>query len=158
MSVSETSSASRGAQASLVRQRTAAFALSALLLFPPGVLLPVVAMERFGHRQETSILGGTAELLSSGHLLLALIVLACSIIIPLCKLAGLLVLSSERFPIGPSGRDLVWRFLEVTGRWGMLDVLLVAAPGLADACNASDDADRRRKVPRTWTSYRSRLL
>jgi uncharacterized paraquat-inducible protein A len=115
------------ARDSVVRQRTAAFALSALLLFPLGILMPVVAMERFGFRQETSILGGTSELLASGHVILAIIVLVCSIIIPVCKLTGLLVLSSEQFPIGALGRDRVWRFLEITGRWGMLDVLLVAA-------------------------------
>jgi hypothetical protein len=62
-----------------------------------------------------------------GHLRAAIIVLVCSIIIPVCKLTGLLVLSSEQFPIGALGRDRVWRFLEITGRWGMLDVLLVAA-------------------------------
>ncbi|MCH2145268.1 MAG: paraquat-inducible protein A [Phycisphaerales bacterium] len=112
---------------SLVRQRTAAFALAALLLFPLGILMPVVAMERFGFRQETSIIGGTSELLASGHVVLAIIVLVCSILIPVCKLTGLLVLSSRHLPIGSRGRDLVWRFLEVTGRWGMLDVLLVAA-------------------------------
>lgn len=112
---------------SMVRQRTAAFALSALLLYPLGILLPVVALERFGHRQETSILGGISELLGSGHVILGIIVLVCSIFLPLFKLAGLLVLSSETIPLGSRGRDLVWRFLEITGRWGMLDVLLVAA-------------------------------
>ena len=111
---------------SIVRQRTAAFAVAALILYPLGILMPVVALERLGHRQETSILGGISELLGSGHLILALIVLVCSIVIPLCKLAGLLLLTSEHVPISSRGRDLVWRFLEITGRWGMLDVLLVA--------------------------------
>ena len=123
---------------SLVRQRTAAFALSALMLYPLGILLPVVALERFGHRQETSILGGIAELMSSGHLVLAAIVLICSICLPLFKLGGLLVLSSERIPLGARGRDRVWRLLEITGRWGMLDVLLVAA--LVAAGGVLDDA------------------
>ena len=112
---------------SLIRQRTAACALGALILFPPGVLMPIVAIERFGHRHETSILGGVSELLGSGHFVLALIVFVCSIVLPLCKLTGLLVLSSERIPIGVRARDRTWRFLELTGRWGMLDVLLVAA-------------------------------
>jgi uncharacterized paraquat-inducible protein A len=111
----------------MVRQRTTAFALSALMLYPLGILLPVVALEKFGHRQETSILGGISELLGSGHVILGIIVLVCSIFLPLFKLAGLLVLSSESIPLGARGRDRVWRILEITGRWGMLDVLLVAA-------------------------------
>lgn len=121
---------------SIVRQRTAAFALAALVLYPLGITMPVVALEQLGHRQETSILGGISELLSSGHVILALIVLVCSIVVPISKLAGLLVLSSERVPISSHGRGLVWRFLEITGRWGMLDVLLVA--GLVAAVKLGD--------------------
>ena len=124
------------ARDSLVRQRTAAFALAAVMLYPLGILMPVVAMERFGYRQETSILGGISELLGSGRVILALIVLVCSVVVPLCKLAGLLVLASEHVPISSRGRDRVWRFLEITGRWGMLDVLLVA--GLVAAVKLGD--------------------
>ena len=68
-----------------------------------------------------------SELLGSGHLFLALIVFVCSILFPLFKLAGLLVLSAEHLPIGERARNRTWRVLELTGRWGMLDVLLVAA-------------------------------
>jgi len=112
---------------SLVRQRTAACALGALVLFPIGIMMPMVAIERFGHRQETSIVGGVSELLSSGHGILAAVILLCSIVFPALKLAGLLVLSIERIPFGVRARARTWRLLEVTGRWGMLDVLLVAA-------------------------------
>jgi len=114
-------------QASLIRQRTAAFAWAALLLYPLGIFLPVVELKRFGHVNETSIVGGISELISSGYWLLGIVVLVCSVVIPVCKLAGLLVLSSERVPVGTSVRDVVWKLLEITGRWGMLDVLLVAA-------------------------------
>ena len=121
---------------SIVRQRTAAFSASALLLYPLGILMPVVELTRFGHVHETSILGGISGLVSTGHWFLGLVVLVCSVVIPVCKLAGLLVLSSERVPIGRRGRDVVWRFLEITGRWGMLDVLLVA--GLVAAVKLGD--------------------
>ncbi len=122
--------------ASIVRQRTAAFAASALLLYPLGILLPVLKLERFGHVHETSIVGGISDLISTGHWFLGLVVLVCSVVIPVCKLAGLLVLSSEHVPVGERGRDIVWRFLEITGRWGMLDVLLVA--GLVAAVKLGD--------------------
>lgn len=120
----------------IVRQRTSAFAMAALILYPLGIFLPVIELERFGHSQSTSILGGISQLLSSGHWILALIVFLCSVVIPICKLAGLLVLANERLPIGTSARDFVWRFLEITGRWGMLDVLLVA--GLVAAVKLGD--------------------
>jgi paraquat-inducible protein A len=121
---------------SIVRQRTAAFASAALVLYPLGIFLPVIELERLGHVHRTSILGGISDLLSMNHWFLALVILVCSVVIPICKLAGLLVLSIERFPVSPRNRDVVWRFLEITGRWGMLDVLLVA--GLVAAVKLGD--------------------
>lgn len=105
----------------------AAAALSALLLYPLGVGLPVLEIERFGHRRASSILGGIEALLADGQLLVGGVVLLCSVLLPLLKLGGLLVLCrfAERLP--PAGaRARLWRAIEFVGRWGMLDVLLVA--------------------------------
>jgi paraquat-inducible protein A len=124
------------ASSSIIRQRTAAFASAALVLYPLGILLPVVELQRLGHVHQTSILGGISDLFSVGHWFLALVVFVCSVVIPVCKLAGLLVLANERFPVSTRSRDAVWRFLEITGRWGMLDVLLVA--GLVAAVKLGD--------------------
>lgn len=110
-----------------VRIRTAVFATSALLLYVPAVLLPVMRIDRLGHAHETSILEGVATLGVDGHLSLAIVVLICSVVVPLAKLLGLLILASRRLSIRPRTRRRVWRILEAIGRWGMLDVLLVAA-------------------------------
>ncbi|MEC8321173.1 MAG: paraquat-inducible protein A [Planctomycetota bacterium] len=109
------------------RERTAAFAASSLILYPPAVLLPVLAIDRLGHSHETSILEGVATLFRDGHGWLAFVVLLCSIVIPLAKLLGLLLLSVMRLRVGSRTRRRVWRLVESLGRWGMLDVLLVAA-------------------------------
>ena len=109
------------------RTRTAVFAISALLLYVPAVLLPVMRIDRLGHAHETSIVEGVATLAVDGHLSLAIVVLTCSVVVPLAKLLGLLVLANRRLPIGPRLRRRAWRVLEAIGRWGMLDVLLVAA-------------------------------
>lgn len=109
------------------RSRTAAFAISALLLYPPAVLLPVLRIDRLGNAHESGIIDGVGTLFADGHGWLAGIVLVCSVIIPLAKLLGLLVLSTARIRVGTLVRRRTWRAIEALGRWGMLDVLLVAA-------------------------------
>lgn len=107
-------------------RRTAAIALAALILYPLAVTLPMLRVERFGHHNEASILDGTATLLASGHIVVGLIVLLCSMVLPLGKLIALLVLSAGGPGLRHEHRALTYRVVEWTGRWGMLDVLLVA--------------------------------
>jgi paraquat-inducible protein A len=106
--------------------RTAALATAALILYPLAMTLPVMGVQQFGHRNQTSILEGTATLLGSGHLVIGLIVLLCSVILPLTKLLALLVLSSGGGFLHHRHRAFTYHLVEWTGRWGMLDVLLVA--------------------------------
>jgi paraquat-inducible protein A len=105
---------------------TGAFALSALILFPVAVSLPIMEIERFGHRSEASIWAGSVGLLRHGEFLVGAVVLVCSILLPVTKLLGLTVLvwGARRM----QRRHLAWtyRWIEWTGRWGMLDVLLIA--------------------------------
>lgn len=104
----------------------AAIAASALILFPLAVALPVFELESFGARRETSILGGVAALFAEGSLLAAAAVLVCSVVAPPLKLIGILLL--VRPPEVLSNRALanLLRAIEWSGRWGMLDVVLVA--------------------------------
>jgi paraquat-inducible protein A len=106
--------------------RTAALALSALILYPLAVSLPMLRVERFGHRSESSILEGVADLFGAGHLLVGVVVLLCSIIFPLGKLLALLALSAGGVGMRERHRARTYHIVDWTGRWGMLDVLLVA--------------------------------
>ncbi|MEZ6082820.1 MAG: paraquat-inducible protein A [Phycisphaerae bacterium] len=107
-------------------RRTAAFALAGLLLYPVAVSLPMIRVDQFGHHNDASILEGTATLLSGGHVLVGVVVLLCSIVLPLGKLLSLLTLSAGGWLMRREHRALTYHFVEFTGRWGMLDVLLVA--------------------------------
>lgn len=115
-------------RSTLVRSnaRTAAIATAALILYPIAVGLPMVRVEKFGHHNEASILEGIATLLGSGHFVVGVIVLLCSVVLPLGKLMALLVLSAGGLQLRSRHRALTYRIVEWTGRWGMLDVLLVA--------------------------------
>lgn len=101
-----------------------ALVVAAIVLYVPAITLPVMTLSRLGHEVSTSILGGIDALWQDGHWMLAVVVGICSVIVPLGKLLALLVLASRRS--GPPPRSLL-AVLELTGRWGMLDVLLVAA-------------------------------
>jgi len=113
--------------ASLANRLTAAIALAALVLYPLGILLPVMRLEQLGHFRETSIWAGTVSLLTHNQIAVGLIVLVCSIVVPVCKLAGLLVLTARWPAIRIHHQARIYRLIENAGRWGMIDVLLVAS-------------------------------
>ena len=105
---------------------TAAFALAALILYPVAVTLPILRVQQLGNASATSIIDGVITLLADGEILVGLIVLLCSVILPLGKLFALLTMSLFGRRIAHSHRALTHRVIEFTGRWGMLDVLAVA--------------------------------
>jgi paraquat-inducible protein A len=106
--------------------RSAALAVAALIIYPFAIGLPIMRVEKFGHVRDASILEGVSTLISKGEWLVGTVVLLCSIVLPLSKLVGLLVLGAGGLGLGRRHRALTYRLVEWTGRWGMLDVLLVA--------------------------------
>jgi paraquat-inducible protein A len=116
----------KGSGRSSDNRLTAAITLAALTLYPLAVGLPMIRVEKFGHHNEASILEGTATLFSAGHFLVGTIVLLCSIVFPLGKLISMLILSAGGPLLRGRHRALTYHVVEWTGRWGMLDVLLVA--------------------------------
>jgi paraquat-inducible protein A len=104
-----------------------AAALAALALYPLAVGLPVMSIERFGHAQSSSIAGGTLAMLAHGQYAVGLAVAVCSLVFPLGKLVGLCLLGSAPWRLRSSqARARLWHAIEFVGRWGTLDVLLVA--------------------------------
>lgn len=106
--------------------RALALTVAALVLYPFAVGLPIMRIEKFGHLHESSIIQGTVTLFESGHLVIAVIILLCSVVLPVGKLLALFVLSVGARVLSSRHRAVTYRIVEWTGRWGMLDVLLVA--------------------------------
>jgi uncharacterized paraquat-inducible protein A len=104
----------------------AAAAASALMLYPLAILLPVVEIERLGHARASSIGAGAVALLREGALLAGGAVLVCSVVFPLLKLSGILFVTAAPHWLSTHARARTWHFVEWVGRWGMLDVVLVA--------------------------------
>lgn len=119
----------------------AAFALAALICYPLGVTLPVMRLEQLGHVRDASIWDGTVSLLTHGYIVIGLIVLICSVVVPILKVAGLFVLTARPAKLREHHQARVYRLIELAGRWGMVDVLLVAmvvaAVKLGDLVNVS---------------------
>lgn len=104
-----------------------AFSLTALVLYLPANLLPFMSMELYGVRNSATIWQGVVQLAESGSWFIALVVALASIVVPLLKLAILFVLALR----SRSDRERLWktrmyRWVEVLGRWSMLDIYLLA--------------------------------
>jgi paraquat-inducible protein A len=111
-------------------QRTAAFALAALVLYVPANVYPIMRMHFHGAYTESTVWDGVVKLADLGQWFVALIVFLASIVVPVMKLAGLLYLvTTIRFGLGRRLRDRarIYRFIDVIGPWAMLDVFLLAA-------------------------------
>lgn len=104
-----------------------AFALAALILYPLAVSLPVMQLRKLGHVRDVTVWSGAVELLGGGHVAVGVLVFLCSIVIPLLKLGGIFLLGFEAPWRGrEQHRMRTHRVIDWVGRWGMLDVLLVA--------------------------------
>ncbi len=105
--------------------RTAAAASGALILFFPAILLPILHIERLGHKHESSILGGTIELIRHGDWFVGIIVLVFSVIFPLIKIVMLLELSWLSL-VHRKHKAITYQIMEHAGKWSMMDVMLLA--------------------------------
>ncbi len=104
---------------------TAALATGALILYWPAVLLPILESQRLGHRHEASLLRGTFDLIQHGSWFVGGVVLLFSIVLPLVKIVMLLELSLLRL-FARRHRAITYRIMEQAGKWGMMDVMLLA--------------------------------
>lgn len=107
-------------------QRTLAFSIAALILFIPANILPILSMSKLGYKTESTIWSGTVKLWNDGTQGIAILVLLCSIVIPLAKIFGLFFLCLTWKTRSSKSTAYIARLVEVIGRWSMLDVFLVA--------------------------------
>ena len=113
-------------RADVVSRRVAAVTIAALALYPPAVFLPIMRIEEMGHSTDASIWSGSLGLLADGDWFVGGTVFLCSIVFPLLKIVGLLAITLGRRALQRRARRWSWRIVDLSGRWGMLDVLLVA--------------------------------
>lgn len=110
----------------VVCHRVVAMALAALILYPAAIMMPMMGIERFGYDSEVSIWTGMVGLFADGHWFIGGVIFLFSIVAPIGKLGLLLVVCLGRSVMGDLERGLAFRAVERLGRWGMVDVMLVA--------------------------------
>ncbi len=111
------------------RERTLAWLLSALILYLPANLLPVISTSGVRGNEDSTILDGVLGFWRSGDWDLAALIFTASVMVPAAKFAGLgWLLWSVRAgrPRGARARGRLYRCLEIIGYWSMLDVVVVA--------------------------------
>ena len=107
--------------------RTWALILTAIILYIPANLLPVLTVISFGQGAPSTIVGGVIELMHAGMMPVAVLVFFASILVPVLKLMGLifLVLSVQlRWTERLRDRTRLFRIIEGIGRWSMVDVFM----------------------------------
>jgi paraquat-inducible protein A len=106
-----------------------AMLVSAILLYVPANVLPVMTVKRMARGGPTTILHGVVELAQSHLYPLALLVLVASVIIPVFKLvslATLLVMTRRGSPRALRGRTKLFRLVRLVGRWSMIDIFMLS--------------------------------
>ena len=100
----------------------------ALVILVAGLSLPILTVEKtvFWRHWENhySVFVGVVELAKSGDWLLATILFFFSMVFPFAKLFSLALLWYRKLSEGDRRKTLHW--LEILGKWSMLDVFVVA--------------------------------
>jgi paraquat-inducible protein A len=110
-------------------QRTWALVLAAMILYLPANLLPVMHTTYLGRTQSDTIISGVYYFMISGSWHLALIIFIASVVVPAFKLIFLSYLLDSLqngMRRNPHERTRLYRFIEVIGRWSMVDIFVVA--------------------------------
>ena len=104
-----------------------ALVIAAFILYIPANVYPVLTVVQLGSGMPSTILGGVEELITARMYPLAAIVFLASIMVPMLKLIGLMLLlvmtqlrRSERLV----DRVRLYRIVSVIGRWSMIDIFM----------------------------------
>ncbi|PHN61825.1 paraquat-inducible protein A [Pseudomonas viridiflava] len=109
--------------------RTWALLVTALILYVPANLLPVMHANMFGKESDNTIMSGVIEFWHAGSWDIATLIFFASIVVPCIKflvLGTLLVTCQRKSKWAMRERGRLYRFIERIGYWSMLDVLVVA--------------------------------
>jgi len=109
--------------------RTWALLLTSVILFIPANAMTIMNVAYLGKDDPSTIMGGVIILLQFGSYAVALVVFIASVVVPLFKMMGILmILLSLRYSINISDtqRIRMFRFIEFIGRWSMLDIFVIS--------------------------------
>jgi len=109
--------------------RTWALLIASIIFFIPANVMTIMNVAYFGVDDPSTIIGGVILLIQLGSYPVAFVVFVASIIVPLFKMMGILmILLSLKFKINMTERQKIkmFRFIEFIGRWSMLDIFVIS--------------------------------
>lgn len=109
--------------------RSWALLITAMILYIPANLLPMMHTSSLFGSQSDTIMSGVVYFWTSGSWYLALIIFFASIMVPLLKMIALMLLliTTQRRSLWQlQQRTKLYRLVEFVGRWSMLDIYVVA--------------------------------
>jgi len=110
-------------------ERTWALVITALLFTLPANLLPIMEVEYFGTPERSTIMDGIIYFFQEGSYGIGAIILTASILVPLFKVIGLLLILLTihyRWSAGLRHKAIMFRCIEFIGRWSILDIFVIA--------------------------------
>ncbi|MCX5590849.1 paraquat-inducible protein A [Alcaligenes endophyticus] len=110
------------------RARSLAFLATAIVLYIPANVLPMMELRSLVMAGEHTIIGGVIQLWELGSWDLALIVFVASVVVPITKILALSVLNLQSRWRGDriqQQRNRLYDMVELIGQWSMLDVFVV---------------------------------
>lgn len=111
-------------------QWTLALLITALMLYIPANILPIMITEGLGNKLNSTIIAGVILLWDDGSYPVALVIFIASIMVPTLKMIALAWLCWDaRAGHGRSDQErmhFLYDIVEFVGRWSMIDVFVIA--------------------------------
>ena len=108
--------------------KTLAYLITAIILYIPANLYPILVTKQFGIVTESTIIGGIIHLWEQGSYPIAIIILVASVFVPLLKFLFIIyLLLSSKYNVKSSTVDKhkLFYLTEAIGPWSMIDVFVV---------------------------------
>ena len=109
--------------------RSWALLIAAMICYVPANLYPVMEVAGPGGSEADTILSGVQAMFAAGWYPVGLLIFFASITVPILKilsLMGLLISVQRRSHWRPRDRAVLYRVVEIIGRWSMLDMFVVS--------------------------------
>jgi paraquat-inducible protein A len=110
-------------------QVTVALLVTAIVLYIPANVLPIMVTDQLGNKLDSTIIGGVVILIHHGSYPIAAVIFIASVMVPIgkfCSLAWLCWTVARGLPTSHRERTVLYRLTELVGKWSMTDVFVVA--------------------------------
>jgi paraquat-inducible protein A len=110
-------------------QTTLSFVITAILLYIPANIFPIMTTELLGRNSPSTIIGGVLLFLDHGSYFIAFVIFTASVIVPIAKILSLCWLCyAAKKPVKLNQYELtrLYRLTEFVGKWSMIDIFVVA--------------------------------